>query len=263
MSSCIKTIKLTILLSFLFAAITYFVTVNMELGIVRLNSGWISNNFLLAIFGGAFGSTIVVLICELHRYWLLKKEIELKIYNLLYSILAELVVSNNTIRTYLNDTKLTVPNEALDSNRARAMATIDTLEAVDYRTISRKTELELVLAQFFQGAYQSIKQFISNEQFLNCAVLSDEIELLEHGKSGIVTAECENTGKTFSILLESSQNCVDEMKVLLERLDSIFDGRFKWSQAKSMIESVPNVLPLDEYQKFIDREEVKTGPVDK
>lgn len=263
MSSSVKTIKLTILLSLLFVAITYFVTVNMELGIASLNNGWISNNFFLTIFGGAFGSTIVVLICELHRYWLLKKETELKIYNLLYSILAELIVSNNTIRTYLQNTKLTVPGEALNSSRAKALAAINTLEDVDYQTFSGKTELEMTLAYFFQGSYQSIKHFVSDEQFLNNAVLLDKIDLLEQGDSGKVTVECKNTGKTLSILSETGQNCVNDLKVLLERLDSICNGRFKWAQTKLTIESFPTVLPLDEYEKFIVRGESATKDADK
>ncbi len=263
MSSSIKTIKLTIFLSLLFLVITYLVTVNMEMGIVCFNSGWISNNFFLTVFGGAFGSTIVVLICELHRYWLLKKETETKIYNLLYSILAEIVVSNNTIRTYLEDTKLTVPCEALDSNRARAMTAFHTLETVDYRSFFGKSKLELTLARFFQGAYQSIKQFVSDEQFLKNAVLLDKIELVEHGVPDNVSAECKNAEKTLRFLLAAGQAGVDDMKTLLERLDSICNGRFNWSYAKQIIESVQTVLPLDEYEKFIASGEDKAKSTSK
>lgn len=263
MSSSVKTIKLTVLLSLIFLVVTYFVTVNMELGVINLNSGWLSNNFFLTVFGGAFGSTVVVLICELHRYWLLKKESEAKIYNLLYSILAEIIVSNNTIRTYLKDTKLAISGEALDSNRARALAAIHALETVDYRTISGKSDLELALSQFFRDAYQSIKQFISDEQFLNSAVLLDKIELLEHKGSSYVTADCKNAGKTLRLLLTAGQNCVVDMKTLLERFDSICKGRFDWPQAKQIIESVQNVLPLDEYEKFIASGEDKAKSTSK
>lgn len=259
MSSSVKTIKLTVLLSLIFLVVTYFVTVNMELELIRLNSGWISNEFFLTVFGGAFGSTVVVLICELHRYWLLKKETEAKIYNLLYSILAEIIVSNNTIRTYLKDTKLVISGEALESNRARALAAIHALETVDYRTFSGKSDLELALAQFFREAYQSIKQFISDEQFLNSAVLLDKLELLEHNGTSNVTVDCKNAGKTLRILLTAGQKCVVDIKTLLERFDSICKGRFNWPQAKQIIESVQNVLPLNEYEKFIAREEANSN----
>ena len=58
MSSSVKTIRLTVFLSALLLLLTYLVTVNIEIGLVSINSGWISNNFFLTVFGGAFGSTV-------------------------------------------------------------------------------------------------------------------------------------------------------------------------------------------------------------
>lgn len=259
MSSSVKTIRLTILLSILFVLLTYLITVNMELGFVSINSGWISSNFFLTVFGGAFGSTVVVLICELHRYWILKKETEIKIYSTLYSILAEIIVSNNSTRTYLQNTDLPVPEKTLDANRERVLAAISTLEAIDYRPLFKKNIFWLELTRFSQEAYQKVKQFISDEQFLNIAVLKDRLDMLKRGVSGDVTAKCPNTGKTLEILLKNGVSCAEDLKALFDCLDSIRSGEFKWSESKQKIESFQTVLGLNEYEKFIDRGKTSIG----
>ena len=253
MSSSVRTIRLTILLSILFVSLTYLITVNMEIGFVSINSGWISNNFFLTVFGGAFGSTVVVLICELHRYWILKKETELKIYGILYSILAEIIVSNNSLRTYLQNTDFPVHEKTLDTNRERALAAISTLETIDYRPFFKDNKFWSTLSGFSQESFQRIKQFISDEQFLNIAVLKDQLEMLKNSVSGDVTAKCTNTGKTLGILLKNGERCAADLKALFDRLDSIRNGRFKWSESKQKIESFQKVLGLNEYETFIER----------
>lgn len=256
MSSSVKTIRLTILLSILFVLLTYLITVNMEIGFVSINSGWISNNFFLTVFGGAFGSTVVVLICELHRYWILKNEAEIKIYSILYSILAEIIVSNNSARTYLQNTDLPIHEKTLDANRERALAAISTLETIDYRPLFKENDFLATLSGFSQESYQRIKQFVSDEQFLNNAVLEDQLEMLKNGVSGDVTAKCTNTAKTLEILLKNGERCAEDLKALFDRLDSIRNGRFKWSESKQKIESFQTVLGLNEYEKFIERGEM-------
>ena len=255
MSSSVKTIRLTVFLSALLLLLTYLVTVNIEIGLVSINSGWISNNFFLTVFGGAFGSTVVVLICELHRYWILKKETEIKIYSTLYSILAEIIVSNNSTRTYLQNTDLPVPEKTLDANRERALAAISTLEAIDYRPLFKKNKFWLELTRFSQEAYQKVKQFISDEQFLNIAILKDRLDMLKRGVSGDVTAKCPNTGKTLEILLKNGVSCAEDLKALFDRLDSVCNGELKWAESKRRIESFQTVLGLNEYDIFIEREE--------
>ena len=78
----------------------------------------------------------------------------------------------------------------------------------------------------------------------------------------MVTAEYK-IKKTRSLLLIAGQVCVDDIKTLLECLESICDGRFNWPDAKQIIESVQNILPLDEYEESISNGEVKTKSANK
>lgn len=75
MSTSIKVIKFTSILSIIFLVITYLITVNIESRFISLNTIWISNNFLLTVFGGVFASTLVVLFCEINKYLIDKKRI--------------------------------------------------------------------------------------------------------------------------------------------------------------------------------------------
>ena len=81
MRTSIKVIKFTSILSFIFLVITYLITINIDGGFVKLNTIWISNNFLLTGFGGMFASTLVVLLCEINKYLIDKKNTENQLFS--------------------------------------------------------------------------------------------------------------------------------------------------------------------------------------
>ena len=64
----IETIKFTAVISAIFAFLSYFITLNMELAFFAPQWSWISNNFALTVCGGVFTSTLVVLFCEVQKY---------------------------------------------------------------------------------------------------------------------------------------------------------------------------------------------------
>lgn len=72
----VKVIRFTLLMSIVFAAIAYLVTLNIEIGFLALSVPWLSNNFVLTVCGGAFSSMLVVLIGEVQKYFLNKKAAE-------------------------------------------------------------------------------------------------------------------------------------------------------------------------------------------
>ncbi len=62
----VKTIKLTAWLSLFLVAISYIIAVKGNFGVCECK--WLPDTFLLAVFGGAFASMLVVLICEISKY---------------------------------------------------------------------------------------------------------------------------------------------------------------------------------------------------
>ena len=90
----VKTIKLTAWLSAIFALITYFISIKGMLGISDLK--WLPDIFLLAVFGGAFASMLVVLICEISKYVQNRENAETYLFSHLYYLYGQLqMISKN------------------------------------------------------------------------------------------------------------------------------------------------------------------------
>ena len=60
MREIINVIKHCSFISFVFLILTYLTTVNIEGQFISVDSVWISNNFLVTLFGGVFASMLVV-----------------------------------------------------------------------------------------------------------------------------------------------------------------------------------------------------------
>ena len=74
MSSNLKTMKLTAILSGGFLIVTFIICLNKSYEWFSIK--WLSNDFLLTVFGGLFASTLVVLICEWQKYFFNKRSVE-------------------------------------------------------------------------------------------------------------------------------------------------------------------------------------------
>lgn len=96
MRGSVKVIKFTAAMSILFLALTYFTTVNIEAHIIEFNTIWLSNNLAPTVFGGAFASMLVVLICEVQKYITAKASMEEYIfYQALYLYRALFLMQQN------------------------------------------------------------------------------------------------------------------------------------------------------------------------
>ncbi|MBP3629882.1 MAG: hypothetical protein J6J23_00125, partial [Clostridia bacterium] len=71
MSSNLKTMKLTVILSGCFLIVTFIICLNKSYEWFSIK--WVSNDFLLTVFCGLFSSTLVVLICEWQKYFFNKR----------------------------------------------------------------------------------------------------------------------------------------------------------------------------------------------
>lgn len=71
MNTSIKVIKFTTIISIITVIITLGISLNIKY--LWFEIKYIPYDFLMAIFSGIFGSTVVVLICEIQKYLLAKK----------------------------------------------------------------------------------------------------------------------------------------------------------------------------------------------
>ena len=78
MGTSVKVIKFTSVASAILVLFTY--AVSLAAAYECFDMPWLSNSFLLTIFGGALASMLVVLICEIQKYVLIKREMENQIF---------------------------------------------------------------------------------------------------------------------------------------------------------------------------------------
>ena len=113
MRTQIKVIRFAAINSAIFAVLTYIITLNMEIGFLNLDTPWLSNNFALTICGGVFVSLLVMLICEVQKYLLDKKNAEDFLYFHTAYIFAQLHVIKTHLLTCIEDSSRPVPKELL------------------------------------------------------------------------------------------------------------------------------------------------------
>ncbi len=80
MRESIKVIKWCSAISLIFLILTYIVSVNIDSSFIAVNTVWLSNNFLITLFGGVFASMLVVGLCEVQNYLSAKSNAEQYIF---------------------------------------------------------------------------------------------------------------------------------------------------------------------------------------
>lgn len=104
------TIIYLIILCILCLAISYTISINMEIGFCAINTRLISNNFLFTCFSGAFASILVVIATEVYRFIQMKKSIEQFFFSQLAFIYGQLQAANTNITNLLYNKELVSDN---------------------------------------------------------------------------------------------------------------------------------------------------------
>lgn len=141
MTANTKTIKFLILPTLIFAVLTYAVSLNMDNCFLVLNSKYISNNFLLAVFGGCLTSSFVVLMMEFQKYLFNKQNAVAILYQSLLRIYTELSVMRGTMQSYI-ECDDEIVTKALMRDRAPFIEwAINNIALLDYSPINGKDVL--------------------------------------------------------------------------------------------------------------------------
>ena len=129
MRTSVKVIRFTLIASLILALATYGISLIMAYG--WFDIPWLSNNFLLAIFGGAFASMLVVLVCEIQKYILIKRETENQIFYYAGLICGNLLLMHLGVKKRLDN-----KTDAIDDYYTKSVpdinAAINVLKNIDY-----------------------------------------------------------------------------------------------------------------------------------
>jgi len=142
MITSVKVIKFTSILSIIFLVITYLITVNIESGFIQFHTIWISNNFLLTVFGGVFASTLVVLFCEINKYLIDKKNTENQLFFQTMYLYQALFLMQHIILDYQSHPKAQIPENLFDNTTQMIKSQVCYLRGVDYSCFKKDNVID-------------------------------------------------------------------------------------------------------------------------
>ena len=250
MRSNVKTIKLTAWLSLIFVAITYLISIKGILGVNELK--WLPDIFLLAVFGGAFASMLVVLICEISKYYQNRESAETYLVSHLYYLYGQLQVLSKNIDFFIKQQDR-MPKNALSQIIANAEAEMNAVYFADYAPYKKNNAIWAEKLDYNNKTFPVIQQFLQDCRLVEIAAITDE--MIEIKKS---MGTYESTGNNASsVLLKLSEQVREPLSLInkkLTRIDQLCHGRYSWLKVREdMIKGIP-ANRIDTLEQFLQKQ---------
>ena len=245
MRESIKVIKWCSCFTILFLVLTYIVSVNMEIEFIAFNSPWLSNNFLLTLFGGVFASMLVVVLCEIQKYLSAKANTEQYLFFqglYLYQTLEQMRVIAND---YLVHQEYQVTENLFDESVRTIQAEMNALQVTDYATFRQKQEtLMFEHGRFRVETLPKLQPLLQSGTRLRIAINEAQIEDLQkqmesHQYVCSRPAITSSRGR-ISQALKCEEVLFSEAVALMDKylatVDSYCGKRFKWAEVKGKLQ---------------------------
>jgi len=252
----VKVIKFTVFMSILFLVLTYFTTVNIETHIFEFNTIWFSNNLALTIFGGAFTSMLVVLICEAQKYITTKASVEEYIfYHALY-LYQSLFLMQQNICDYQKNTEAGVPDNFLDETTRMIQSEIFALQSTDYAPLKQKNLLLTAHQKFCRKTAIDFQPMMKGSNAVKIAINKARINYLQKNHlNRTVTSVDEPLQTVLSIQLGRVSDSLYEVDEYLKDIDKYCNQRYDWEKQRKQIHSnYVNIFEAWDFEKEFQKE---------
>lgn len=253
MSSNIKVIRFTTIMSAIFAALTYFISLNISYE--WFDIAWLSNSFLLTIFGGAFASMLVVLICEIQKYLLLKREAENQIFYYAGHIWGKLKTIQCDLEKQIQDENI----EADDHFTKRILEIhnlISTLQNIEYTSFCKNNKMQYLFNSLCLWLTREVFFIIDDGYCYRIAMNQDKINNLKTiGIEGKITANSPYTKKVLNIFYPKLLAILDEMDKYMYKIDELCGKRYIWDLRKTSILKSFDDMTEDVFEEYLKQGE--------
>lgn len=238
MRGSVKIIKFTAFMSILFLALTYFTTVNIEIHLLELNTVWFSNNFVLTIFGGAFASMVVVLICEVQKYIAAKASVEEYIFYQALYLYQSLFLMKQNICDYQKNTEVGVPDNLLDETSRMIQSEIFALQSADYAPFKQKNLLLTAHQKFCRKTAIDFQPILKGSIAVKIAINKIKICYSQQNVlNRMVTSVDEPLQTVLSIQHDRVLEALEEVDEYLKDIDKYCNQRYDWEKQRKQIHS--------------------------
>ncbi len=239
MSTSIKVIKFTSILSIIFLVITYLITVNMESGFIQINTIWISNSFLLTVFGGVFASILVVLFCEINKYMINKRDTETQLFFQAMYLYQALFLMQHNILDYQSHPSAQIPPNLLDNTTYMVKSQALFIRGLDYTTFKKNNKIVNKHNSFKKDTFAKFIKLENGINLLQCAILEERIANHESRKTypDYITSSTPKVATVLAEQINIIMPLLEEISLYLKTIDDNCKSRYNWNTLHDNIQN--------------------------
>lgn len=255
MRESIKVIKWCSLISVFFLVLTYVVTVNSEGHFFVADSVWISNNFFLTLFGGAFASMLVVVLCEIQKYLSAKASTKQYLFYQSLYLYQALMQMKVIIKDY-QQSECIIPKNLFDDSVKAIQSELNALEWTDFVTFRQdENSLTVEHGRFCKNDIPRIRPILQSGIQLRLAINETEIGILQKNQethtysssNRQITSKCPKVAQILNFELETVSSAIKLVESYICKIDNYCKNRYKWDDIKEKL----NFYHIDDISKML------------
>ena len=250
MSTSVNTIKRLLWILLGVFILTYIISFNLENNLIKINTKWLSNNFLFTIASGAFASLATVLVCEFIRYRQIKQATETAFLIYLGNLYGQFLAIKSNCQRALNSHDAIADNLIQPISNNATLIT-DQILGIDYTPFCNN-EIKDILDKFKTENHLAIKNALNGFIFYRIAFNEDKISLIKQSKREIVTSGCPNVNKTLNKIINQTIIIISYLDQIISQIDNELENKYDWhNKKKALIYNLENYTSqnLNDYLK--------------
>lgn len=256
MSTSVKTIRFILILCIVTLLLTYLISLNIEIRFFNLNTTWLSNGFLFALFSGAFASLIVILVCEIQKYYLLKTEIERMIFNQLLALYMQVTIIHYNAKRAFDDAENPVAINLFESPSNMGKSILNIICSIDYSPLFNN-KVTRYFSSFKRNGVPKIGEFLNNTTFFKIASSCDKIDQIKKNLNELVTPNSPTTHTVLKKIKQDSNSILTYLEVALGTIDKECNNRFNWEENKKKIIRIEDEFVQADIEIYLDHPDLQ------
>lgn len=247
MKTNLKVIKFTSILSVCLCFAIFLACLNVSYEWLAIK--WL-NEFLLAVFGGAFASMLVILICEIQKYFISKQEAEDKLYDCCLEILARFMSAKTTLVT-IKQNRHQLSEGLLSALYQHGQYNMNLCFKIDYSTFHKKNKLYIAKENYIRFLVQTIEPTLRSCAFLDVAINEAQIANLQNKISANLVFANGNVLEIVNILIDKFEECINGTVEFMEKID--YSGRFKFKERFTNVQKNKEFFREVSVEEFVNQ----------
>ena len=225
MNTSIRVIKFTTIIAIITVIITLVISLNIKYMWFELK--YIPNDFLMAIFSGIFGSTLVVLICEIQKYLLMKKQSEYILYSCMTEVLARFMTMRTSLRLLIENPQDLVNQGLFNEFKQRMEYQFNIFYNVDYTTWCKRQKLFLTTKNFILYSNNTIMKLLDDCAYLDVALYNERIKQLQNNQPDYITSLNSTIKQLLIIYVKRFNEVIEKIEKYIIEIDYRDKYKFK------------------------------------